>query len=89
MLGTGLGGSQAGDNIGGLRADFSANLAGAFDAGDLGGAGPVKVSNDLGADRDFANLDAAVLFVNRLRCLQIGRQDGRSRRGKGRRGFRR
>ena len=63
-FGTGFGGGQAGDGIGGLSADFSADLAGAFDAGDLGGAGPVKVSNDLGADGDFADLDAAVFLVN-------------------------
>jgi hypothetical protein len=86
---TGLGGGQAGDDISGVCADFSADLADAFDAGDLGGAGPIKVRNDLGADRDFANLDAAMLLVNRFRRLQIGRRGGMSRRGKGRRSFRR
>ena len=39
-LGTGLGRGQAGDDVSGLRADLSADLAGAFDAGNLGGAGP-------------------------------------------------
>jgi len=63
-FGISFGRGQAGDNVGGLSGDFSSDLPGAFDAGDLGGAGPVKVSNDLGADGDFADLDAAVFLVN-------------------------
>ena len=88
-FGTGLGGGQAGDDVDGLSADFSAEFAGAFDARNLSGAGPVKMGDDFGADRDFANLDAAMLLVNRLRRLQIGRRKGMPRRGKGRRSFRR
>jgi len=80
-FGTGLSRGQAGDDVSGLRAGFSADLAGAFDAGGLGGAGPGKVRDDFSADRDFANLDAAVLLLNRLRRPQIGRQDGMPLRG--------
>ena len=88
-FGTGVSRSQAGDDIGGLGADFSVNFAGAFDARNLGGGRPFKVRNHLGADRDFAYLKAAVLLLNRLRRLQIGRRDGLPRRGKSRRSFRR
>lgn len=88
-LGTGLGRGQAGDDISGLCAGFSAYLADALDARNLGGAGPVKVGDNLGADCNFANLDAAVLFFNGLRRLQIGGQDSMPYWGKGRRSFRR
>jgi hypothetical protein len=88
-FGTGFGSGQAGDDIGGLDADLSAYLAGTLDAPNLGGAGPGKVGDYLGADRDPANLDAAVLLFNRFCRLQIGRQNGGACRGKGRRSFRR
>lgn len=87
-FGTGLGGGEAGDDIGGLRAGLSACLAGAFDAGNLGGAGPRQVRDDLGAGCDLARLDAAVLFVNGFCRLQIGRQNGGAGGGKALRSFR-
>src|SRR5262245_55875763 len=48
----GLGGGEAGDNIGDLGADLVADLARALDACNLGGAGPVEMRNHLGADLD-------------------------------------
>ncbi len=49
---------------------------------------PAKVRNHLGAGRDFADLQAAMLLFNRFRRLHIGRRKDGLRRGKGRRSFR-
>ena len=84
---------KAGDEIGDLGADLVADLACALDACDLGGAWPLQVRHDLGADRDPACLQPAVALVGGLGRCQIRRESGfcraRFRRGKSRRNSRR
>ena len=80
-FGTGLGGGQAGDDIGGLRADFSAYLADAFDARNLGGARRFEMGDDLGANRDFAYFQAAMPFSQLFLPSSNQAAERRGRRG--------
>ena len=71
-LGPGLGCGQTGDEIDDLGAVLVADPARALDARDLGGARPVEVRDDFGADGDLARLDAAMAFVERLAAARSG-----------------
>lgn len=79
-----LGSGEAGDEISDLDADLVTDPACAFDACNLGGARPIQVRHDLGADRDLARLEPAVTLVCGLCLCQIRRQSGFFRAGLGR-----
>lgn len=73
-LGSGLLAGQAGDGIDDLARDLALALAGPLDAANLRGPRPVKGGDDLAADREVADLEAAVPLVGRLGALTVRRR---------------
>ena len=77
LLGAGVFGRQAGDQVSDLDALAFADAPAPLEPGDLRQAGPVEMVDRLGRERDAAGLDPAMTLFDGFSLAQVRRRRGR------------